>query len=209
MGSILVFLEQRNGALKKSSLEVLARARQIGEEKGREVSALVVGSGAQDLAGKLGPWGAQKVHVLDDASFDLYTPQALARLVARVMDETDAELTLMASSALGRDLAPRVAAAKDLPLLTEALEVHWTGEDRLQIRKSMYGGKIFGTLASNSGPPFMATVKPGAHPVSEEPHAGAAAETVELSAAGETDGVGAKGVELIQAEGETVDLQEA
>ncbi|MBU1701944.1 MAG: electron transfer flavoprotein subunit alpha/FixB family protein [Candidatus Eisenbacteria bacterium] len=209
MGHILVFIERRNNTFKKGSLEVLVRARQLADEKGREVHAVCVGSGCSAAAKDLGAWGAKTVHALDDGAFDRYTPQAFVKLLSRVMDETGADLTLLCSTAMGRDLAPRVAALKDLPLLTEALEIDWPEGKKIQIRKSMYGGKVFATWVTQAGPPFMATVRPGAYPFSAEPFAGAAAEVSPLSAAGEMEGAGAIGIDELKPEGGMVDLQEA
>lgn len=209
MGSILVFMEQRNGAFKKGSLEVLARARQLGEDRGREVHALCIGSGSRDRATSLGAWGAQAVHVVDEPSWDHYSPQAYTRLVGRVMDEIDADLTLLACTAMGRDLAPRVAASKDRALLTEGLSLDWSEDDRIQVRKSMYGGKVFGTLTTSSGPPFMATVRTGAYPATSEPYAGQSAAVADVSPGSEMEGAGAVGVEFQKAGGETQDLNEA
>jgi electron transfer flavoprotein alpha subunit len=209
MGRILVFMEQRDGSFKKGSLEVLARARQLGEKKGREVHALCLGSGSRDRATSLGGWGAQAVHVMDDGAWDHYTPQAYARLTGRAMDQAEADLTLFAATALGRDLAPRVAAMKDLPLLTEGLTLEWSDDDTIQARKSMYGGKAFGTWTTNSGPPFMATVRTGAYPASSEPYSGQTAAVEDLPSGSEMEGIGAVAVELKKAGGETQDLQEA
>jgi electron transfer flavoprotein alpha subunit len=125
------------------------------------------------------------------------------------MDQTEADLTLFASTAMGRDLAPRVAAMKDQPLLTEGLNLEWSDEDRIQVRKSMYGGKVFGDLTTNTGPPFMATVRAGAYPVSSEPHAGQTAAVEDLAPGSEMEGIGGLGVELKKAGGETQDLNEA
>jgi electron transfer flavoprotein alpha subunit len=209
MGSILVFVERRDGTFKKGSLEALGRARQIGESRGREVHALCVGTGAGERAAELGAWGAQKVHVLEDPAFDLYAPQALTSLVCRVMDAAGADLLLLAATALGRDLAPRVAARKGLAFLPEALELDWTDDDKLRIRKSMYGGKVFATWETTGGPPFAATLRTGAYPFAEPPHAGSQAEVVEVAKGDDFAGAGARTVTVEKAEGKTEDLQEA
>jgi electron transfer flavoprotein alpha subunit len=208
MGRILVVVEQRDGAFKKSSLELVARGRELAQEKGWDVHALCMGSASRDRAASVGAWGAEKIHVMDDPAYDLYCPEAAARLVARAIDHIGADVVLCAATAFGRDLAPRVAAKKELPFLPEGLSIAWAG-DGLEIRKSMYGGKVFGTWSTASKPPYVATVRPGAYPSAGAPYPGSTAAVEDLPAAGDHDGARAVGTGTERLEGGTEDLNEA
>jgi len=68
MPSILVYAELSGGKVAGTSLELLTRARDLGD-----VYAVALGSGAKAAAGALGKHGAKVVHVSEDAAFDDYT----------------------------------------------------------------------------------------------------------------------------------------
>ncbi len=61
MPTIWVFAEIDNGKLDPTALELVTKARQLGD-----VEAVVLGSGASDAATKLGEYGAEIVYASDD-----------------------------------------------------------------------------------------------------------------------------------------------
>ena len=68
---IWVIAEQKEGKLKKVSLEMLSKAKEMAG--GEEVTALMLGSGVEGLAAELGPYGADKVLVFDADVLKDYT----------------------------------------------------------------------------------------------------------------------------------------
>jgi electron transfer flavoprotein alpha subunit len=199
-GTILVFAEQREGKLKKSVLETLGLARDLAD--GGQVVALVIGHGIGPLAGEVAKHGADRVLACDDPALALASPACLAQVVAAVAS-LKPDLVLFPASAMGRDLAPALAARAGFALLTECLGLARTGGG-FEARKSMYGGKVIATLRT-AVTPTVATVRPGAHAPAAEGPAGAV-EAMSPVAAPE----GRVHLErVIQASGETVDLQEA
>jgi electron transfer flavoprotein alpha subunit len=199
-GTILVFAEQRDGKLKKSVLEALGLARDLAA--GGQVVALVVGDGIGSIAGDVAKHGADRVLACDDPSLALASVGYLAPVIAAIQAEKP-DLVIFPASALGRDLAPSLAARGGYPLLTECLGVVRVGAG-FEATKSMYGGKVMATWRT-AATPTIATVRPGVHPAAPVGDAGVV-ETM-TSAADSAGRVRVKRV--IQASGETVDLQEA
>ncbi len=68
MPGILTFAEQRDGKLRRSSLEVVSEAKRLAGSFGGSVSTVLVGPGSDGLAYGVGSYGAEKVHVLDDGA---------------------------------------------------------------------------------------------------------------------------------------------
>ncbi len=62
MAGILVFVEQRNGEIRKASLQAVSEAKR----QGGPVTAVLPGSGITDAAAGIGAFGADKVFVADD-----------------------------------------------------------------------------------------------------------------------------------------------
>ena len=71
MAKIWVFAELAEGKVAPISLELLAKARDLGGE----VEAVALGKGATAAAETLGKHGAKKVHAGDDEVFDQYIAQ--------------------------------------------------------------------------------------------------------------------------------------
>ena len=65
---VLVFLEQRGGALKSSSLEALSTASVISGGDSSKVAAVVVGDGVDGLANEVKDYGCDLVYVASHAA---------------------------------------------------------------------------------------------------------------------------------------------
>ena len=60
---VWIIAEQRDGALRKISMELASTARKLADALGDEVSAVLLGSGIEGLAAQLGKYGVDKVYV--------------------------------------------------------------------------------------------------------------------------------------------------
>src|SRR5690606_13758870 len=121
MKNILAIAEQREGALRRVSQEVVSAARGLADALGAEVHALVLGpAGIADRAAELGRWGADRVRGVEHEAFGLYNPDGYAQAVAAAVGDGGYFAVLFPASAQGKDLAPRVAAKLDVPLAADA-----------------------------------------------------------------------------------------
>ncbi|MGH2566764.1 MAG: electron transfer flavoprotein subunit alpha/FixB family protein [Bacteroidota bacterium] len=138
---ILAFAEQRDGKLKKNAFEVVGAAKKIAEETKGEVVALVVGSGVSSIAPSLGGHGAGKVVVVDDTRLALYSTTAYAKIIAEVVRKEQAEVVLLAATAMGKDVGPRVAVKLQAGLAVDctALNVQAGG---IIATRPVYAGKV-------------------------------------------------------------------
>lgn len=203
---VLVFAEQRDGSFRKSALEALALGRALTQGDGR-VSAVLAGKGITSLADELFRRGADQLFVADDPALDRPGPILLSRLVQDAAAAAKPSLILLPATSLGRDIAPRLAARLDRPWIAEAVEIA-RGAQGLTARKSIVGGKAFATLATRGEPPFIATLRPGAH-AAAEPDPSRTGSIQNLAVVPEPLALRAKIVDILQSVGQTVDLQEA
>lgn len=158
MPGILTFAEQRDGALRRASLEVVSEAKRLAGSFGDTVSTVVVGPGTEGLAAELGSYGADKVHVFDDAAYDAYATESWAAAVASVIAETSPAVVLFPMTAMGKDLAPRVAAKADAGLASDCVALE-AKDGKLTARRPMYAGKAFATVEWK-GEPQIASLRP-------------------------------------------------
>ena len=171
MAKILAVVEQRDGALRKVSNEVVGAARTIADAVGAEVHAVLLGPpGVAGGAGELGRWGADKVLVVENDALAQYSPDVAAATVA-AQAEGDTYAIVFAASAQGRDLAPRVAAKLDVPLAADVTAIDAIyGE--LQVTRPVYSGRAFATLAFTGGPRVL-SIRPNVFRPAENAKAGA------------------------------------
>lgn len=151
MSTILTFAEQRGGKLRRPSLEAVSEARRLAEALGgTRVAAVLVGSGVAGLASELAAHGADVVHVFDDASLASYATEAYARAVGQVASALQPWALLVPFSAMGKDLAPRVAARLGAGLASDCVGLAVDG-GRLVARRPMYAGKAYAKVRWTEG----------------------------------------------------------
>src|SRR5688572_11449142 len=110
MPSILTFVEVKDGRIRRASLEALSEAARLAPAMGATVESALIGDVTDALIAEVGSYGAARVHVFEDAALKSYSTETYARALAKVISETQPAAVLMAFTAIGKDLAPRVAA---------------------------------------------------------------------------------------------------
>lgn len=205
MLNILAFAETRSGALRKVALEAVAAARALADVSGGEVHALVVGDGGVDShAAALGRAGADVVVAVSHAGFANYNAEATADALAQRLKSGTYRAGVFSASAQGRDLAPRVAAKLEAPLVTDVISAEISG-DSLVVRHPSYAGKVM-TTQTLTGSPVLVAFRPGAIPPSEVPKPG----TVErMEPVGDPAAARVVVTELVQGNTGAIDLGEA
>ena len=183
MSRVLAVLEQRDGALRKVSHEVVTGARRVADAFGNStVDALVIAAGAVRGADAVGGFGADKVITLTNAAFGSYAPEGYARAIADRMKAGAYEVLVFAASATGKDLAPRVAARLGRPLAQDVTDVAVEGGAVIAIRP-VYAGKALLKIKI-AGSPAVLSLRPNVFTPVQRPRAGAAETAVVDGSAG-------------------------
>jgi len=163
-----VFVDQRDGKIRKVTFELLAKAAEFGDE----VVAVVMGKGVEGLAAELGKFGADKVFVVDDDRFASYNTGAFAAQFAALVKENQPAAILFGHTAMGKDLAPRLAQKLEAGLVTDCTAVDQVG-GKLVFTRPVYAGKAFAKVTVDTAP-VMATIRANIYEVKELGKAGAA-----------------------------------
>ena len=164
MAGILVFIEQRNGNLRKASLEALSEAARLGRSAGGPVCAVLVGHGAAAKAAELGRYGAGKVFVADEERLALYSAEGYAAAVRSAVEKCAPSALFMAATALGRDLSGRVAARLGWGCLADVVKVTWE-DGAVVATRPVYSSKALATV-DGAGKPVVVTLRPNVFPAS-------------------------------------------
>jgi electron transfer flavoprotein alpha subunit len=158
MPTILTFAEQRDGKLRRASLEAVSEAARLGASTGADVECVLVGADDDALAAELASYGAKRVHVFGDATLAVYATEPYARAVAQVVTATKPSAVLIPFTAMGKDLAPRVAAKFGAGLASDCVALS-VKDGKLEARRPVYAGKAFATVTWTSEPQ-IATLRP-------------------------------------------------
>jgi electron transfer flavoprotein alpha subunit len=178
--AILAVCEQRDGALRKVSLEVVTGARRLADALNGTVEALVLGPGAVSGADQLGRFGADTVVTLTNGAFGAYAPEGFAQaIVGRVRAGAYAAV-IFPASATGKDLAPRVAARLGTGLASDVTDLSVEGGAIVAVRP-IYAGKAL-LKVKLTGQPAVLSLRPNVFTAVERPKAGTA-QTVAASVA--------------------------
>ena len=158
MSNVIVIAEVRSGSLKRPSLEAVTAGLALAKSTGGKVVAIACGD-ALDAAGKeLAQSGAAQVVAIEGASFAQYSGDAWAKAIAAQAKANPAVAVLMAHTAMGKDLLPRVAALLEGSVITDVVAVGHEGS-AFTARKPVFAGKA--TLSvRNQKNPFCATLRP-------------------------------------------------
>jgi electron transfer flavoprotein alpha subunit len=174
---ILAVAEQRDGALRKVSFEVVSAARRLTSSHGGTVHAALIGPvGVADTAAELGAFGADIVHVAEHEAFTRYSPCGFTRTLAEHIRSADYDAVCFAASAQGRDLAPRVAARLDVPLATDATGIDFES-NQFVITRPVYSGRAIASVVLDARPQLV-SLRPNVF----TPQRSAATATVEALA---------------------------
>lgn len=202
---ILVYIEVRNGKVKKSSLEALSEGKRRAEEMGAEVDAVLVGHDLETFASETFCYGASKVFVLESSLLSAYSPSGYTQALFSLVKEIKPEIILFSTTSLGRDLAPRLAAKLNVCLASDCIQTSFE-DGKLKVVRPIFAGKAIATFTFKSSPQ-MASLRPNVFPLIEP--CDGQGEVIKKDVVIAEDQVKAKVVDLLKEEGVELDVTEA
>lgn len=138
--SLLVFVEVRDGQIKRPSYEAVSEGKRLAVRLGTTCDAVVVGESVRSLATAIAAHGADKVFVCEDPRFRHYQPEGYARAVVEAQKMSGARAILFAATAMGKDLAPTVAAHFQTSVANDCTELLVDG-GQIVAKRPVYAGK--------------------------------------------------------------------
>ncbi len=204
MSTIAVIAEARAGQLKKVSLEAVGAAKELAETAGGgTVVALVAGNGLDSAKQGLAASGADKVIAIESGDLENYSGSAYCEAIATELAKLAPAAVLAPASAMGRDLAPRIAAKLDTGLVSDVTALHFE-DGKFGATKPVFAGKAYKKSMFDASP-FMATLRPN----NWEPTSGDGAEVSDAPASISADTLRAIVKEIVAGASDRIPLQEA
>ncbi|MHB8904720.1 MAG: electron transfer flavoprotein subunit alpha/FixB family protein [Melioribacteraceae bacterium] len=136
---ILVFIEQRNGLIKKPSFEAAKTAADLAVKLSGTVEAVAIGNEIEELE-KVGSYGVAKVTHFKNSDLANYSPSAYAEIITKFVNENGFDILFFGATSMGKDLAPRVSAKLDAGLAIDCVALNADSNDIIATRP-VFAGK--------------------------------------------------------------------
>ena len=182
--TVWVLAEAADGAPTSTTLELLTEARSLGST----VVAVAWGPDTAALAAELGRYGASTVFDVGAEADTLPGVPVAAAMASLVEGGQRPDVILIPASYDGRDVAGRLSARLDVPVITNVVGLVADGDDT-RSQHSLFGGTQVATARFTGGRPWVFVVR--AKSFAAEPGDGGPAQVVaapvpDLGASGAT-----------------------
>ncbi|MEW6194666.1 MAG: electron transfer flavoprotein subunit alpha/FixB family protein [Bacteroidota bacterium] len=155
--NILVFIEQRNGQIKKASLEAISSAAEIAQKLSYKVNGVTIGNDINDLQ-SLSNYGLEQITHYKNSNLENYSPTAYTEITSKAITEYDGDIIFFSNTSLGKDLAPRIAAKFDAGIAIDCISLEISGNEIIA-QRPVFAGKALVEVKVNS-PKKIFTLRP-------------------------------------------------
>ena len=132
--NVWVFCEQKKGVIQSISFELLGEGRQLADKLGVKLCAVLLGSGMEDAAERLGERGADKVYLVDHPALKAYQDEPYTAVLVKLVEEFKPEVILCGASTIGRSLISRVAIKTSAGLTADCTGLDIDVKERLLLQ---------------------------------------------------------------------------
>ncbi len=163
---IWIFVEQAAGKIRKISLELLSQGRKIADQTGEPLVAVIAGEGIAPLAQEAAAYGVDQVYLLDSPQLAQYTTGVYTSALTKLIREKEPQAFLLGYTAVGKDLAPRLAQRLGVGLASDVIDIEVDSEKFLICKRPVYTGSAYSFVEIVTRP-VLATVRAKSFPVAE------------------------------------------
>lgn len=172
---VLIFLDQSENHIKKSSLEAACYAAKVAELTGSTAEAIVLGTVNDDLT-TLGKYGIKKVHCLKNDSLNHFDAQVFTRIIAEAANATGAKVIVFSNNFNGKAIAPRLSVRLKAGLVSGAVALPDLSNGFI-VKKNVFSGKAFANISVSTDVKII-SLNPNSYSITTSE---AVAEVAELS----------------------------
>ena len=180
MTAVLVVAEQAKGQLKKASFAALGAGQQIAARTGGQLHCVVIGSGVAAAAQQAAETGAV-VHVVEGAAFEHPLAETHAQAAVAAAKATAASHVVLAATAYGKDLAPRIAARLSAGIASDVLGLDAGAGPSVLFQRAMWAGNAIATVEVTT-PVKVVTIRATDFPAAQKAAAAGAVQPLAVEA---------------------------
>lgn len=160
MTEIFVLAEHRQGQIRDITYEMLTKARELAEKTGAKFAVTMMGNDVKELAKPLAEY-ANTVIVVEDSRLENFNSESYKKVLSKLITEHKPKLVMIGHTSYGIDLAPRLAAALNLPLATDCIDLSFENET-FTVTRQMFGGKVNVKATARKAETYIVTIRQAA-----------------------------------------------
>lgn len=160
-GNVMVYIETEQDIPVKSSLEILAPARQLAGSMGCNVTALIVG--ASGKAAALIDTYVEHVICVEGPEYTHYHPDIYSCIIASILDKYQPSIFIAAGTREGRELAARCACHLKTEVVSNVISYSVREDRHVVWTVPVCGGTILNDVCSSQTDTQIVVIRPGAY----------------------------------------------
>ena len=157
MAEVFVLTEHRQGQIRDITFEMLTKARELAEKTNADLTAVMLGKDVKQNVSNLSEY-AKKVLLVEDTRLENFNSEAYQKVLSNLIQDRKPLLTMIGHTSFGVDLAPRLAAALNLPLVTDCIDLAFENGN-LSVTRQMYGGKVNVEATVRKSESYIVTIR--------------------------------------------------
>jgi len=166
MSKVLVVVEHRQGAIKDTTFELIALARDLAARSDLEPAAVLVGHALAPLTDVLSRYVPRTI-VVESEALEHFRYETHAAVLKDILEKEAPLLALCPHTAFGMELFPRLSVETGRPCATDCIGVEADGAG-LSVVRSVYNGKIRSRSAFAPADGYLVTMRSGSCPPAAE-----------------------------------------
>lgn len=147
--SILVYIRNVGGQLKKQSLELTAYAKAMGDATKLDVVGLVIGEITDEALKQLGALGMNRILRAGNKQFNQRVNRVYTQIVEQAVNELDAKYILFPDNAQGKAIAPRLSVRLKAGFIPQVLDLP-SSYTPFTVKKRAFTGKAIASVIART-----------------------------------------------------------
>ena len=159
---ILLFIEQRDGVLNRTSFEAMVAAQGIAASAGEKLSAVVMGKSIGSIAAEIAGKKLEGVYTVEDDKLAEYTSDGYVAALKQVVEKLDPRFVILSHTYQVRDFAPKLAAALGKTFVTDCVGFR-VDDGEVVFTRQIFQGKINTDVRVTGASQVLASFQAGAY----------------------------------------------
>lgn len=198
----LVFIETKDGKIRKSSIEALCAVRRLSPD----VVAVAAILGSCSDAGSLAHYGASEAYTVTSPALSAFSSDLWATAVAAITASVKPDYVLGSATTYGRELFARLGARLGRAPASDCIDMRWDGD--LKLVRPVYSGKARAVVSFRGEGPWLFTLRPNVFPATP-PDPSRSCEIKSIEGPAEAGKSTVRVVESLKSGGAELDVTEA
>ncbi len=168
MDMILAHITITDATIKRASLEILSRCRELAEKHGQELGVSILHPNASDYVDRVAEYGASRVFTVASEELDAPVNEPLIQALQAVMEEVEPEIAVFASTEQTKEILGALGAERDAAVLPDVSDFELTGSGGVTAKRPVMAAKILSNTTA-SQPPVLVSVRSGVYDAEPSP----------------------------------------